>query len=420
MDSSAPSAQALLFEPLTVRGVTFRNRTMVSPMCMYSATDGRPNDYHLVHLGRFALGGFGLVFAEATSVEARGRISLGDAGLWSDEQIEPWRRVTDFVRAYGAVPGVQLAHAGRKASTIMPWDGGTPLAPTDAAGQPLGWETVGPAAIPAKEDWPSPAQLSVGEIGELVAAWRDAARRACEAGFEVIEVHGAHGYLIHSFLSPISNTREDEYGGDLGGRMRFALEIASAVREAWPEHLPLFWRVSALDGIDGGWTMEDTILLCHELQQRGVDVIDTSSGGISMDPSSYHRIRRGYAFHTPYSTRIREETGMCTATVGLIVDPVQAEDILQQGEADIIAIGREALANPQWAHDARAVLVGDGFGAWPKKTGWWLEVRAPTLRRLEEAGESPRGVRHGTPIGPPNAEDVLAPPSEPSRSSVRG
>lgn len=398
----------LLFESLTVRGITFPNRIMVSPMCMYSAEDGRANDYHLVHLGRFALGGFGVVIAEASAVEERGRISLGDAGIWSDDHIEPWRRVTDFLRSYGAVPGIQLAHAGRKASTIMPWDGGTPLPPADSSGQSVGWETVAASPIPASEGWPAPNELSTAEVGELVVAWRDAAERVHRAGFDVIEIHGAHGYLIHSFLSPISNARTDGYGGDLTGRMQFALEIASAVREVWPKHLPLFWRVSAMDGIEGGWTMDDTIVLCRELQKRGVDVIDTSSGGISMDPSSYHRIRRGFAFHTPYSSRIRSETGMCTATVGLIVDPLQAEDILQRGMADLIAIGREALANPHWAHDARVALAGERYDDWPKKTGWWLEVRAQAMRRLQEAGESPRGPRRDTPIGAPNAPEDAA------------
>lgn len=393
------SSDCLLLKPIALRGVTSRNRIMISPMCMYSARDGIVNDFHLVHLGRFALGGAGLVVAEATAVEARGRISLGDAGLWSDEHIEPWRRVTTFLRDNGAIPGVQLAHAGRKASTRKPWQGGGALTESGAHDSQSGWKPVAASAIAPGKDGQLPAELKIGEIDDLVKTWAAAARRAHEAGFRMIEVHGAHGYLIHSFLSPISNQRTDAYGGDLAGRMRFALEVASAIRDAWPEELPLFWRVSALDGIEGGWTLEDTITLCRELKKRGVDVIDTSSGGICTDQSSYRNIRRGFAFHTPYSSRIRKESEMCTATVGLIVDPVQAEEILQRGEADIIAIGREALADPHWPLNARAALGDAGYDAWPVQAGYWLNLRAPTVRRLAEAGESPRVAHHSVPIG---------------------
>lgn len=387
-DQPAPSR---LFTPLALRGVTLPNRIMISPMCMYAAEDGKANDFHLVHLGRYALGGAGLVVAEASAVEARGRITHQDAGLWADDQVEPWRRVTGFLRAHGAVPGIQLAHAGRKASTDVPWNGGACLAGGEA------WQTVAPSAVAAGAEWHMPAEMSLADIAALVAAWRDAAARAHAAGFEVIEVHGAHGYLLHSFLSPLSNHRTDGYGGDRGGRMRIALEIASAIREVWPAHLPLFWRISALDGIEEGWTVDDSVVLSRALGECGVDVIDTSSGGITMDPSTYQRIRRGYGYHTPYAARIRRETKMRVATVGFVVDPFQAEGILERDEADIIAIGREALVNPHWALDARRALHGRGFDGWPERIGWWLERREPALRRLEAAGDDPRVPRYETP-----------------------
>lgn len=393
--------QAKLFAPLRIRRITLPNRVMISPMCMYSAEQGRVNDFHLVHLGRYALGGAGLVMAEATAVEARGRISSGDAGLWADEQIAPWSRVAAFLKQNGAVPGIQLAHAGRKACSTYPWEGMQPLVGADSRTGETPWRVVGPTDEPAGSGWPAPEALTPAQIGDLVLAWRDAAARALAAGFEVIEIHGAHGYLIHSFLSPLSNRRNDDYGGDLAGRMRLALEIASAVREVWPERLPLFWRVSALDGIEGGWTMDDTVVLARALKERGVDVIDTSSGGIVTDPSTYSRMRRGYGYHTPYAAVIRREAGPLVATVGLIVDPLQAEGILARGEADIVAIGREALADPQWALRARAVLAreseGGDYAAWPRQVGWWLAQRSAILRRLDEAGDDPRVPRYETP-----------------------
>ena len=396
---SAPAIAAqdrppLLLSPITLRGVTLRNRIMISPMCMYSAMDGIVNDFHLVHLGRYALGGAGLVVAEATAVEPRGRISLEDAGIWSDDHIEPWRRITAFLDSQGAIPGIQLAHAGRKASTRKPWAGGGPLPMSGTVAEACGWQTVAASAIPAGQNDQMPAELTVEEIGDILQAWAAAGRRAREAGFRMIEVHGAHGYLIHSFLSPISNRRTDGYGGDQAGRMRFALEIASAIRSEWPEDLPLFWRISSLDGIDGGWTLDDSVILARELEKRGVDVIDTSSGGITTDQSTYRGMRRGFAFHTPYSSHIRRETGICMATVGLIIDPIQAEGILQRGEADIIAIGREALADPNWALNASAMLGNSDFHDWPVQAGYWLSLRAPTLRRLAEAGETPRVPSH--------------------------
>lgn len=262
-----------LFEPLTLRGVTVRNRAWVSPMCQYSSVDGHPTDWHLVHLGSFARGGAGLVMAEATAVTPEGRISPWDAGIWTDEQAADYERITAFIAGQGAVPAIQLAHAGRKASTQRPWDGNGYVEPADE-----GWQTVAPSPI-AYGEWPAPKELSIAEIAELVGAFAAAARRADAAGFEVAEVHGAHGYLIHEFLSPLTNERADEYGADLGGRSRFLREVVSAVREVWPERKPLFVRLSATDWADGGWSLEETVAVSGMLRDAGVDLIDVSSGG---------------------------------------------------------------------------------------------------------------------------------------------
>ncbi len=381
--------KSLLFSPLMIRGITSRNRIMVSPMCQYAAEDGLANDYHLVHLGRYALGGAGMVIAEATAVEERGRISRGDLGLWRDDQVEPMRKIPAFLRRYGAVPGVQLGHAGRKASTQAPWSGNGPLTDADRLRNDPPWPVVAPSAIAAGENWQTPYELSDAEIAEIVVSYREAARRADEAGFEIIDFHGAHGYLLHSFLTPISNLRTDRYGGSLENRMRFPLEVVDAVRSVWPEGKAIFYRLSTLDGIEGGWTLEDSVIFCRELFKRGVDVIDCSSGGAIADRSRDVRIRRGFGFHTPYSDYLRKETGGLVATVGLIIEGQQAEAILQAGEADIIAIGREFQDDPNWAHHAQAEIEGENFDAWHQESGWWLDKRAPLLRKLRDNGETP-------------------------------
>jgi len=370
-----------LFTPIELRGVTLKNRIVISPMCQYSAEDGRANDWHLVHLGRFALGGAAMIFTEATAVEARGRITHGDLGLWSDEQIPGLRRVADFLRANGAVPAIQLAHAGRKASMQRPWHGNGPLDETDRARGDLPWEIVAPSALALDEGWLMPHELSVTEIGALQDAWRSAARRAAQAGFEVLEMHSAHGYLGHEFLSPLSNRRRDAYGGDLAGRMRFTLETAEAVREAWPQDKPLFVRVSSVDGIEGGWTLEDTVALARELAARGVDVIDCSSGGLAGSATAA-RVKRGPGFQVPFAERVRRDAGVKTMAVGLILEARQAEAILQAGQADLIALGREALYDPSWALHAEAALGQQGeFGSWPVQAGWWLARRRRSLER---------------------------------------
>jgi 2,4-dienoyl-CoA reductase-like NADH-dependent reductase (Old Yellow Enzyme family) len=379
----------ILFSPLTIRGARSPNRVMVSPMQQYASREGMANDYHLVQLGRFALGGAGMVIAEACAIEPAGRMSHADLGLWDDAQIPPLARIADFLKEQGSVPGIQLVHAGRKGSIQMPWDGMRPLGPADAERGEPPWDVLGPSAISAGPGWPVPGAMSASEIDANIRLWADAARRAASAGFEIINLHGAHGYLLHAFLSPLANQRTDEYGGTLENRMRFPLKVVRAIRAALPDRTALFYRLSLLDGVDGGWREEDSAIFCRALLEAGVDLIDCSSGGATTDRSNDSRIRRGYAFHAPYSARIRRETGGLVATVGLIVDPGQAEAVLQAGEADIVALGREMMANPNWALHARAALLGEDFSAWHREARWGLERRAVLVRQLDEDGETP-------------------------------
>ena len=376
-----------LFEPLTLRGVTLANRVVVAPLCMYSAVEGVATDWHFAHLSTFARGGAGLIIAEATGVEPRGRITPRCLGLWTDAQAEALKPVTRFIAEMGSVPGIQLGHAGRKASVRPPWRGGTPLDDEDSGlGEP-GWQVVGPSAVPVAEGWPTPQPLGLAEIQGIVEAFATAARRAHDAGFRQVEIHGAHGYLIHSFLSPLSNRRNDAYGGDIRGRMRFALEVAEAVRAAWPEELPLFFRISAIDGgrVDG-WSLDDSVVLARELAARGVDVIDCSAGGISgpplfragddgapLKPGS----ERPPGFQVPYAERLRRDAGVKTMAVGVIVDPHQAETILQEGRADLVALGREIMYDPFWPlHAAQALDADPDFALWPDQYGWAVARRA--------------------------------------------
>jgi 2,4-dienoyl-CoA reductase-like NADH-dependent reductase (Old Yellow Enzyme family) len=381
-----------LFEPLTIRGFTAPNRIMVSPMQQYACTDnGLANDYHLVHVGRLALGGAGMVVMEAAAIEPRGRMTHMDLGIWSDDHIAPLARVAGFVKQFGAVPGIQLVHAGRKGSMQAPWDGLGPLGAADAARGEAPWPLLGPSAIAAGPGWPVPEALTAAQLREQVRLWADAAGRAAAAGFEIIDFHGAHGYLLHSFLSPLSNQRTDDYGGSLENRMRFPLEVVEAVRAAFPTSGALFYRLSALDGLDGGWTLEESAIFCRELIARGVDVIDVSSGGATADRSSDVRVRRGFAFHAPYSRALKEALGdaVLVATVGLIVDAQQAEAVLHAGDADIVALGREVLNNPNWPLHARNQLDGDAFASWHREAGWWLDKRAKVLEGLAASGETP-------------------------------
>ena len=336
-----------LFQPFTLRGITLRNRIAVSPMCQYSATDGFATDWHLVHLGSRAVGGAALVIAEASAVEARGRISPQDLGIYRDEHIEMLSRITTFIKEQGAVAGIQLAHAGRKASTYRPWSGQGEL-PVEAGR----WETVAPSAERFSANYPLPRALTRQEIAEIVGHFQDAARRALATGFQVIEVHAAHGYLLHEFLSPLSNHRNDEYGGTLANRMHFLLEVVDAIREVWPAEFPLFVRISASDWTEGGLTIVDSIQVARELKKHGVDLIDASSGG----NVATAKIPLSPGYQVPFAERIRHESDIATGAVGLITEPQQANEIIGSGQADLIFLARELLRDPYWPlHAARTL-----------------------------------------------------------------
>jgi 2,4-dienoyl-CoA reductase-like NADH-dependent reductase (Old Yellow Enzyme family) len=342
---SAPA----LFNPLSLRGVTFRNRIAVSPMCQYSSVDGFATDWHLVHLGSRAVGGAGLVMMEATAVEARGRISPADQGIWKNEHIPVLTRIAAFLREQGSVPGIQLAHAGRKASTRRPWEGGGQIAEADG-----GWQTVSASPVPFRPQDAAPAELSKSDIASLIDSFSAAARRALHAGFQLAEIHGAHGYLIHQFLSPLSNRRTDEYGGSLGNRMRLALEVTEAVRAVWPEELPLFLRLSATDWVEGGWDIAASVQLAKRARDLGVDLIDCSSGGLSMD----QKIPLAPGYQVAFAEQIRREAGVATGAVGLITSASQAEEIVASGRADLVLLAREFLRDPYFPlHAARELGI---------------------------------------------------------------
>ncbi|MGO8672258.1 MAG: NADH:flavin oxidoreductase/NADH oxidase [Capsulimonadaceae bacterium] len=328
-----------LFDPLTLRGVTLRNRVGVSPMCQYSAVDGTPTDWHLVHLGSRAVGGAGLVMVEATAVEARGRISPGDAGIWSDAHIEPWTRIARFVAENGAVPGMQIAHAGRKASTGRPWEGGVGVADSDG-----GWSPIGPSTDPFAGDYRVPREMTQADIQDVQAAFVQAAIRANQAGFQLLEIHGAHGYLAHTFLSPLTNHRADEYGGTFDNRVRFLVETACAVRAVWPEDKPLSVRLSCTDWVEGGWDLDSSVELARRLGAEGVDLIDCSSGAIA--PGI--KIPVGPGYQVPLSSEIRERAAIATASVGLITEAVQADTIIRSEQADLVLLARAELRDPYW------------------------------------------------------------------------
>jgi len=388
------TTRPLLFTPISLRGLTLRNRIVISPMCQYSAVDGMANDFHFAHLARFALGGAALIFTEAAAVEQAGRITHGDLGIWTDEHVAPLKRITEFLKAQGAIPAIQLAHAGRKASMQRPWHGNGPLDDTDRARGEDVWQIMGPSAVPLDEGWLVPHELTLGEIGRIKDSWRKAVRRARDAGFDVVEVHGAHGYLIHSFLSPISNKRADAYGGSLANRMRLALEVAETVRADWPQDRPVFFRVSSTDGIDGGWTLDETVALAKELNARGIDVIDCSSGGIAGSATAA-RIKRSPGFQVPFAERIRREANIKTMAVGLILEAEQAEAVLQNGQADLIAIGRQALYDPSWPLHAEIALgLQNEFASWPVQYGWWLDKRQKAMAPRPDAQTA--NVRTGT------------------------
>ncbi len=374
-----------LFKPLQIRGLNIPNRLVISPMCQYSAGDGLANDWHLVHLGKFAQGGAGIVFTEAAAVQRRGRITHGDLGIWSDAHAQALAGITGFIRSMGSTSAIQLAHAGRKASMQRPWHGNGPLNDEDIARGEEPWKVIAPSAIPLGEGWLQPAEMSSGDIARVVEDFAAAARRSNQAGFDIVEVHAAHGYLAASFLSPISNHRKDGYGGDRKGRSRMLLETVEAVRGEWPEEKPLFVRVSAVDGAPEGWSLEDTIALAKDLKELGVDVIDCSSGGILGAATAAKGAPPPLGFQVPFAEAIKKQAGLSTQAVGLIVSPEQAEAVIAEGRADLVAIGREALLDPNWPVRAAVALGADvDWERWPQQYGWWLSRRAKVLEALAQ------------------------------------
>ena len=339
-----------LFEPLAQRSLTLRNRIVVSPMCQYSSQDGMPNEWHAVHLGSRAVGGASLVFTEGTAVLEEGRITAWDAGMWNDAQAAAWEPIAGFIERHGSLPGMQLAHAGRKAGTDVPWRGGARLAP--GAG---GWQPVAPSPIPLEADGEPPTELDEPGLREVIEGFRDAAVRAAAAGFRVIEIHAAHGYLLHEFLSPLANERSDRYGGRFENRVRLLLEVADAVRSAWPAALPVWVRISATDWADGGWNIDESVDLARLLASRGVDLIDVSSGGLVR----HQQVAASPGYQVPFSERIRREAGVPTGAVGLITEPEQADAIVASGQADVVLLAREMLRTPYFPRRAARALGGE-------------------------------------------------------------
>ena len=374
-----------LFKPLQIRGLNIPNRLVISPMCQYSAGDGLANDWHLVHLGKFAQGGAGIVFTEAAAVQRRGRITHGDLGIWSDAHAQALAGITGFIRSMGSTSAIQLAHAGRKASMQRPWHGNGPLNDEDIARGEEPWKVIAPSAIPLGEGWLQPAEMGSGDIAQVVEDFAAAARRSNQAGFDIVEVHAAHGYLAASFLSPISNHRKDGYGGDRKGRSRMLLETVEAVRGEWPEEKPLFVRVSAVDGAPEGWSLDDTIALAKDLKELGVDVIDCSSGGILGAATAAKGAPPPLGFQVPFAEAIKKQAGLSTQAVGLIVSPEQAEAVIAESRADLVAIGREALLDPNWPVRAAVALGADvDWERWPQQYGWWLSRRAKVLEAIAQ------------------------------------
>ena len=338
-----------LFSEFTIKDTKFRNRIVLSPMCQYKASKGYIDDWHIQHYSRFAFSGLGAAFVEATGVSPQGRITHGCTGIWEDNHIDGLKKITKIFKEYNCVSGIQLAHAGRKASFLRPWDGAKPI--EDDNGLENKWQTIGPSAIPVNKNSPTPIEMKKEDIEKVKQEFKNAAIRSLEAGFDIIEIHGAHGYLLHSFFSPISNKRTDEYGGNLNNRMRLGLEIVQIIRTVWDEKRPLFFRISSVDGAENGSTIEENIIYCKALKLAGVDVIDCSSGGIGGSPVlNKSKIIPG--FQVPYSEKIKKEVGINTMAVGAIIDPYQAESIVTKERADLVAIGRELLADTQWVYKA--------------------------------------------------------------------
>jgi len=400
-----------LFTPITIRSTTFSNRTVVSPLCMYSANEGVAQPFHFSHLSTFARGGAGLVFAEATAVAAEGRITPKCLGIWNQQQAEALEPITRFISDAGSVPGIQLAHAGRKASTAPPYDGGKPIAKDHAEG----WQVVGPTTAPVAPGFVVPHELTADELKGIAEQFADAAERAINAGFKVIELHGAHGYLIHSFLSPLTNSRDDEYGGSIENRMRLAIEVTQAVRKRIGESVPLFFRISAIDNVDSGWTMDDSVTLCKALAAQGVDIVDCSSGGIAGAPRFRaaddgkplgKSLGREHGFQVPFAERIKSETELGSMAVGVIIEPKHADSIIASGQADFVALGRELMYNPFWPLHAAEQLGADTDNSlWPKQYAGAIvrRIRGSVSSRRCQCGDCryqfTRGRSHCKRIG---------------------
>lgn len=374
---------ASLFTPFQLRGVTFKNRIAISPMSQYRALDGHANDWHMVHLGRFALGGAGLVYVEATAVEADGRRTHGDLGLWDDTQIDGLKPITGFIEKEGAVPGIQLGHAGRKASERRPWHGETPVDSEDVFERgEAPWTAVAPSVIPYADGWPEPAELTEVDIERTIQSFGEAARRAEQAGFKIIEVYAAHGFLVHQFLSPIANRRTDRWGGSAENHARFAVEVAKSIRANWPEEYPLAFRLSATDWLDGGLEVENTVKIAGALKQVGVDMIDCSTGGIG-GRERPRRMKIEQGFQVPFAAEIRDKADIATMAVGFLWDAQHCEDLIAAGQADMIALAREVLDDPNWPlHAAGRLGADENHAMWPIESGWWLMKRQRLLDKL--------------------------------------
>jgi len=375
-DGTTPVDLDVLFQSYALRGLELRNRIVVSPMATYSAEDGFVTDWHIQHVGKLAAGGAGLVFVEQSSVNLQGRITHGCLGIWKDAHVAGLKKLTTLIRDLGAASAIQIAHSGRKGSSQRPWEGGGPLGEADVAARGEGaWEICAPSPIAFDTDWPTPTEMSTAAIDQVVDDYRAAFIRARDAGFDVCELHCAHGYLMHSFLSPLGNQRTDEYGGDRAGRMKLPLKIAGIMREVWPDHLPCFVRVSSVDGVGVGWQLEDSIAYAKELKKLGIDMIDCSSGGFKL-PAENNLVARTTGFQLPFSEAIRKEAGLPTMGVGLIRTGEEAAIALEDGRADLIALGRELLWNPNWPMQIAAEHdEANGWKLMPPQYGWWLRRR---------------------------------------------
>ena len=364
--------QPALSKPLALRDLTLKNRIVVSPMCQYVAVEGVAQDWHLAHLSRFAIGGAAVVFVEATAVEPRGRITHGDMGLWNDAQQAALTRIAGLIKALGAIPAIQLAHAGRKASARRPFDGGGPVLPDNAGPGEPPWTTLAPSAVPFGPTWPTPQAATLDDIASIKAAFAASARRALAAGFEIVEIHCAHGYLLAEFLSPIANQRDDAYGQSLGGRMRLPLEVVDAVREVWPQDRPVFARISAVDGTEGGWDLDDSVVFARQLKARGVDLVDCSSGGVTPSTATAPTPAPGYQIDC--AAAVRSQAEVPTMAVGLITHFSQAELVVANGKADLVAVGRQMLDDPNWPLHAIGSAPEHDGQAWPPPVGYAVKA----------------------------------------------